>query len=568
MPGGKDAEPKTLFPPLYKASFSPDFAVFFFELFAFLSLIVCSLLFFKAPIFPARFRKSSIFGFTIFIFISSLLQCSFLCNLVATPFRSEISWEIVAVLFALNVPMYSHGVWAKFRLQFRSNSRGKVAMLRRASTIELLALPFVAIIYMSLGDPWALSELGPTGMAFKILPLALAGLTVASFFFMSLGPAPSDETTTTTTTAADMEQPPEVVDEGQIAVQVVPSTPPAPVLIQAASTPTTPQRRARPNLSAFPVIRFSELEIGPVIGSGSRSVVFEGIWMGLRVAMARAEGPSSTLELMERIGSNCPAVPQLLGVCLQGAATCTVQERLLGSLDRHLEALSEEGKAMSTRECLDVIRQVAEALILLHHKHIFGVTLTPAKVLLASLVPLRVKLAPSIGSNFRAAAPELLASPEPRSTARSDVFALGVLAWQILTGNKDVPWGADSTRTEVSEAVAAGQRLPKASVPDQIFSALLVPMWSEVPDDRPDLPVVLTVVDDLLPLVAVPSAAARHQQRGGFWECPVCYESTGKKFAMDGCGHIFCERDANGAADRGRCHLCNASFKGQRPVFF
>jgi serine/threonine protein kinase len=253
-----------------------------------------------------------------------------------------------------------------------------------------------------------------------------------------------------------------------------------------------------------------------------------------------------------------------------------VQELLpLGSLDKHLESLYDRGKTLPPRDCLLILNQVTEALIALHGQGIIHRDLAARNVLIASLVPLRVKVTNiglakssinqmSYGTQgstlpFRLSAPEVFA--RIKFSVKSDVFALGVLAWELFTTGM-IPWGGTADKDSVSAAVQRGERLSRDKFPDPVFERLIAPMWAESLADRPEPSAVLQIIDALLPLFP---SSGQHQAE---WECPVCMLPRELKSTLDACGHIFCDDCAFEASRRARCHTCNKPYAGHRRVFF
>ncbi len=143
-------------------------------------------------------------------------------------------------------------------------------------------------------------------------------------------------------------------------------------------------------------IPFGDLTVGREIGDGQARSVREGTWCGIKVTLARVNRLSDLpdLAVLAKIGA-CPYIPRMLGVS-EGpdGHGWLVQEQLpLGSLDKHLESLDDRGKTLPHRDCLAILSQVAEALIALHGQGIIHRDLAARNVLVASLMPLRVKVA-------------------------------------------------------------------------------------------------------------------------------------------------------------------------------
>jgi serine/threonine protein kinase len=83
---------------------------------------------------------------------------------------------------------------------------------------------------------------------------------------------------------------------------------------------------------------------------------------------------------------------------------------------------------------------------------------------------------------FRWMPPEAL--KKRRFSEKSDVWAFGVTAWELLTDG-EVPYGFIASNEAVAERVCGGERLTRpGECPDALW-ALLQRMWAERPADRP-----------------------------------------------------------------------------------
>lgn len=90
-------------------------------------------------------------------------------------------------------------------------------------------------------------------------------------------------------------------------------------------------------------------------------------------------------------------------------------------------------------------------------------------------------------ADFTHFAPESL-QPHGKVNAKSDVYALGVLLWEICNQEKAYD---GLSRAEIAERVVAGARLPvdgpkMKDVPAE-FIAIMKDCWNAVPEQRPDM---------------------------------------------------------------------------------
>ncbi|KAG2429163.1 hypothetical protein HYH02_014098 [Chlamydomonas schloesseri] len=289
-----------------------------------------------------------------------------------------------------------------------------------------------------------------------------------------------------------------------VATPAADATPPSVVV-----TPFTPHRSdVKLDLKTD-----SEVELLEVVrGQGNFGRVVEGLWAGRRVAVklvpdvaswsgAPKNALQSFVQEVEVLGRvEHPCIVQLLAACVTPPRLCLVMELMETSLDKVIH--NPEKQLVSLDKVLHIGIEVARALGYLHptivHRDL------PGNVLLNDAASPRpvVKLTDFGLSRLRSTvqvtrhpeagtpaymAPELYDIHNNVVTDKSDVYSLGVLLWELLSGL--VPWhGCDALvvayaitiqRTRLSLAAIAPDRLP------QKLSRLITSCWEHDPLRRP-----------------------------------------------------------------------------------
>lgn len=93
--------------------------------------------------------------------------------------------------------------------------------------------------------------------------------------------------------------------------------------------------------------------------------------------------------------------------------------------------------------------------------------------------------APSGTTRVRYSAPELLVDARPEhATEKSDVYAFGVLMWEVLSGGEQ-PWSNIADDKEVIQRVRSGMKLVRPSNCGAQFWSIMQKVWSSDPTQRP-----------------------------------------------------------------------------------
>ncbi|MBM3271183.1 MAG: serine/threonine protein kinase, partial [Candidatus Sericytochromatia bacterium] len=181
-------------------------------------------------------------------------------------------------------------------------------------------------------------------------------------------------------------------------------------------------------------VALKRLLVDPALGAEARKASLDGILREASIASRLIH----------------PGIVHVLDHFIEDDDGYIVMEWLPGTSLR--EALDKAGGQLPAEQALDIVTQVGEAL---HHAHAEGVVhrdVKPENVMLsggrATLLDFGIASAPEFrqsgharnAGTARYIAPEALRGHE--TDARSDVFSLGVMAYELLTGS--YPYGAQT----------------------------------------------------------------------------------------------------------------------------
>ncbi|PAA69305.1 hypothetical protein BOX15_Mlig029197g1, partial [Macrostomum lignano] len=276
---------------------------------------------------------------------------------------------------------------------------------------------------------------------------------------------------------------------------------------------------------------FDELEVDPAelrldpepVGRGQFGEVRRGQLRGTQVAVKlMLDGNMAEDDFIEEARNmrnlNHPNLVQLFGVVTKSKPVMIITDFMpYGSLKDFLRSRRTHYlKNNRVAALLDVCNQVAVAMMYLEERNVIHRDLASRNILVKSVLHLHgyieVKVSDfgmarflldqeydaSAGSKFpvRWAAPEVFQCN--KYSARSDVWAFGILMWEVFTAC-DTPYQG-KTNPEVCEYVMEGGVLekPRLCPEQQVYIYVMLECWKASPVERPTFSAIVAKFDTLL----------------------------------------------------------------------
>uniref|UniRef100_A0A061QM73 C-src tyrosine kinase n=1 Tax=Tetraselmis sp. GSL018 TaxID=582737 RepID=A0A061QM73_9CHLO len=250
-------------------------------------------------------------------------------------------------------------------------------------------------------------------------------------------------------------------------------------------------------------IPFSELQLGPVIGTGSSKTIHHSQWRGQDVAILvlHSRDAAAELAVFERL-TRRPGLTCLFGVSRdsKGRQMLVTEFAPMGSLNKVLADLEDDGRSASDLVLMKCAMQVCEGMMQLVEEGLIHRDLALRNVLVFGFSPenyraVHVKVTDygltqeglcyyggSEAVPIRWMPPEAL--KRRKWSEKSDIWAFGVLMWELWSA-AEVPFAFVSSDEEVARIVTRGQRLEKPEgCPDCVF-ALMQRCWEGQAECRP-----------------------------------------------------------------------------------
>eukprot|EP01090_Pellita_catalonica_P012483 TRINITY_DN2729_c0_g1_i1.p1 TRINITY_DN2729_c0_g1~~TRINITY_DN2729_c0_g1_i1.p1 ORF type:complete len:435 (-),score=54.52 TRINITY_DN2729_c0_g1_i1:121-1425(-) len=237
-----------------------------------------------------------------------------------------------------------------------------------------------------------------------------------------------------------------------------------------------------------PIVKYSDLKITKVLGSGGFSRVNEAVWRGDSVAVKIISQDSSTDKeravfmktfqsealFLSKLRHSC--IVTLMAVCLEYPNLALIMEKMDQSLKDLLPSLQ---KNFVESTVLRIVTNIVRGMNYLHslNPSLIHRDLKPANVLLTESLEARISdlgLARTSTKTFcadmkgnyagspRYMSPECLRQED--FNERADVYSFGVILWQLIYGL--VPWEGKSA-TEIIALVGYNrEQLPHSGVPE------------------------------------------------------------------------------------------------------
>mmetsp|Transcript_15399 Transcript_15399/g.36603 ORF Transcript_15399/g.36603 Transcript_15399/m.36603 type:complete len:425 (+) Transcript_15399:1997-3271(+) len=330
-------------------------------------------------------------------------------------------------------------------------------------------------------------------------------------------------------------------------------------------------------------IPFSELQLGPVIGTGSSKTIHHSQWRGQDVAILvlHSRDAAAELAVFERL-TRRPGLTCLFGVSRdsKGRQMLVTEFAPMGSLNKVLADLEDDGRSASDLVLMKCAMQVCDGMLQLVEEGLIHRDLTLRNVLVFGFDPenhqqVQVKITDYGLTRERLyyhggseALPIRWMPPEAlqmwKWSEESDVWAFGVVMWELWSAAQ-VPYALVGSDGEVARQVCSGRRLERPDgCPDGVFE-LMRRCWEKRAAWRPSFSELRGELQNIYErLAGTPSSFTPQRGEGRGSECRICYDAAAC-MALFPCRHMCaCE----GCAGRVlQCPICRAAVADRVRIF-
>ncbi|KAG0267889.1 hypothetical protein DFQ27_007966, partial [Actinomortierella ambigua] len=232
-------------------------------------------------------------------------------------------------------------------------------------------------------------------------------------------------------------------------------------------------------------------------------VVFQGRYNTRKAAIKKFRLHRHTTDQVETIEQEISVLKhlqyrhiiQFYGVHRQGNEISLVTDFAEGG---SLKLAIEDSRVAGWHTKSRIAQEIADGLAYIHHEGILHRDLKSDNVLLTGLMEVKLcdfglaVVKTSSGGHstevmrgtFRWLAPELVLSERPRYSIKSDIYALGMVMWE-MAAMCTVPFRTMSNNVLVAQAVHSGQREQLPEKTPTIYHHWVDLCWKQDPSDRP-----------------------------------------------------------------------------------
>eukprot|EP01156_Anaeramoeba_ignava_P021462 Anaeramoba_ignava/c19096_g2_i1.p1 GENE.c19096_g2_i1~~c19096_g2_i1.p1 ORF type:complete len:328 (+),score=98.32 c19096_g2_i1:218-1201(+) len=282
------------------------------------------------------------------------------------------------------------------------------------------------------------------------------------------------------------------------------------------ATPKTPNKISTINFNYQPIqinkeIDFESLILKKFIARGSFKEVFQGVWLGLDVAVMKllfSESMSelemndfkTELSILSQLAH--PNIVQFFGACTKEPNLCIIVEFChQGNLFDYLQSEAQE---LPKQKQLRLAMDITKGIYYLHaykiiHRDLkspnilldeFGVAKIADFGLSRTIDKSRTHLNSMVGT-FNWMAPEIMYGDNYSFPA--DIYSLGIILWEIQT--RKVPFEGLSAAILTKRVAIENKRLDLPQ--NGIFNSVIQQCWRIDPKKRPTIDQVLKMIEDI-----------------------------------------------------------------------